>query len=70
MQTVTLDILDDNALNLLKDLETLNVIRLHTVKQDSNARSIDAIKSYKGLMTKQTLGEIEHQLKDLRNEWD
>jgi len=70
MQTITLDILDDNALNLLKDLEALNVIRLHKVKEDRRARATDAIKSYKGLMTKQPLEEIEQQLKDLRNEWD
>jgi hypothetical protein len=61
MQTITLDILDDNALNLLWDLETLNVIRLHGVKEDSHTRSINAIKSYKGLMTKQPLEEIEQQ---------
>jgi hypothetical protein len=70
MQTITLDLLDDNALNLLRDLETLNVIRLHSVKEDSRTRSLNAIKSYKGMMTKQPLEEIEQQLKDLRNEWD
>jgi hypothetical protein len=70
MQTITLDILDDNALNLLKNLEALNVIRLHGVKEDRRTRSKDALKSYKGLMTKQPLDEIAQQLKDLRNEWD
>jgi hypothetical protein len=70
MKTVTLDILDDKAINLLKDLETLKIIRLHTVKNGVDKRSLDAIKSYKGLMTKQPLEKIEQQLKDLRNEWD
>ena len=70
MQTITLDILDDNALILLKDLETLNVIRLHGVKESNRTLPMDAIKSYKGLMSKQPLEEIEQQLRDLRNEWD
>jgi len=29
MTTITVDILDDKALNLLKGLEELNVIKLH-----------------------------------------
>ena len=70
MQTITLDILDDKAINLLRDLETLNVIRLHGVKEYSDTRPMDAIRSYKGLMAKQPLDEIAQQLKDLRNEWD
>ncbi|HEY8780825.1 MAG TPA: hypothetical protein VIM16_04355 [Mucilaginibacter sp.] len=47
MQTITLDILDDNALNLLKGLETLKVIRLHDVKGDRHTPSMDAIKVIK-----------------------
>ena len=70
MKTITLDILDDKAINLLKDLETQKVIRLHGVKNGVDKRSLDAIKSYKGLMTKQPIEEIEQQLKDLHNEWD
>ncbi|WP_426670793.1 hypothetical protein ACPPVU_06080 [Mucilaginibacter sp. McL0603] len=70
MQTITVDILNENALNLLKDLETLKVIKLRGVKDESDAGSRDAIKSYKGLMSKQPIEEIERQLKDLRNEWD
>ena len=70
MTTVTLDILDNKALNLLKDLEALKVIRLHHPKEDNSASAIARIKSYKGLMTKQSPEEIDKQLDDLRNEWD
>lgn len=37
-QTVTLDIIDDKALNLLADLERLNLIRLHREKNQPNRR--------------------------------
>ncbi|HWD87160.1 MAG TPA: hypothetical protein VG367_03470 [Mucilaginibacter sp.] len=70
MKTITVDILQDEALNLLKDLEAMNVIRLHEVDEAEHAQRINAIKSYKGLMTKQSREEIDKQLNDLRNEWD
>jgi hypothetical protein len=70
MRTITLDILDDKAINLLKDLETLNVIKLHAVKEDKKIEAINSIKKLQGLMSKQSLEEIDRQLFDLRNEWD
>lgn len=70
MRTVTVDILNDEALNLLKDLEALNVIRVHQSNEDKGSASVNNIKSYKGLMSKQSLDEINKQLNDLRNEWD
>jgi hypothetical protein len=69
MTTVTLDILDDKAINLLKDLESLKVIRLHQIKETKTELSNLAAK-YSGAMTKQPIEEIDKQLNDLRNEWD
>lgn len=68
MTTITVDILDDKAFNLLKDLEALKVIKLHPEKNISSNE--DSIKKYKGLMTKQSPEEIDRQLNDLRNEWE
>ena len=70
MTTVTLDILNDKAMDLLKDLEELKVIRLHHDEETNRILAINRIKSYKGLMTKQTIEEIDKQIDDLRNEWD
>jgi len=68
MTTITLDILNDKAMDLLKDLEALNIIRIQdTVK---NSPSVDLAKKYYGSMTSQTKEEIDQQLEDLRNEWD
>jgi hypothetical protein len=70
MTTVTIDILNDKALNLLKDLELLNIIRVRTDKIISPAGNEDLVKKYKGAMTKQSVSDIEKQLHDLRNEWE
>ena len=67
MTTITLDILDDKAMDLLKDLEAMHVIRLHDTEITTEPKSV---KKYKGLMTKQSIEEIDKQLNDLRNEWD
>jgi len=70
MRTITLDILNDKALNLLKDLELLKVIRL---RKDSNTPSIssnDLISKYKGSMQKQPISEVDDQLNNIRNEWE
>ncbi|RZK13755.1 MAG: hypothetical protein EOO43_17410 [Flavobacterium sp.] len=70
MRTITLDILDDNALNLLKDLELLKVIRLRRDNQSESRSSEDLVKKYKGSMVSQSKEEIDSQLENLRNEWE
>jgi hypothetical protein len=69
MKTITVDILQDEALNLLKDLEALKVIRLHDAKEEIIV-SENLSSKYKGAMSKQSREEIEQQLHDLRNEWN
>jgi hypothetical protein len=68
MKTVTVDILDDKAINLLKDLEGLRVIKLH--EEDRRKQLVKSVKDLKGQMTRQSVEEINKQLNDLRNEWD
>ena len=68
MKTVTVDILDDKAINLLKDLEGLRVIKLH--EEDGRNQVVKSVKDLKGQMTRQSIEEIDKQLNDLRNEWD
>jgi len=70
MKTITIDLLNDKALNLLKDLELLKIIRLRKEKIEHTAPSGNLIEKYKGAMTKQPVEEIDQQLKDLRNEWE
>ncbi len=70
MTTVTIDILNEKALNLLQDLELLKLIRLRKNKEESSVSGINMIAKYKGAMTRQSLHEIDQQLKNLRNEWE
>ena len=67
MQTITIDIINEKALNLLKDLELLKLIRLH--KDDEKETKMNW-SDYKGSMTKQPLNIVEEQLKELRKEWE
>ena len=70
MKTVTLDILNDKAMNLLKDLELLKLVRVRRQPMTDQKLKKDLITKYKGAMTPQNRDEIDHQLQDLRNEWD
>ena len=68
-QTVTIDILNQKAIKLLKELENLHLIRLRKDKNQSDA-TIFPVAKYKGKMKKQSLTEIDEQLKELRSAWD
>ena len=69
MRTITIDIINEKALNLLKELELLKLIRLHGGKQGQKSAVTDWTK-YKGAMSKQPVKEIDQQLNELRNEWE
>jgi hypothetical protein len=70
MTTVTIDILNEKAINLLRDLEVLKLIRLRREKQEPQVSGINLVGKYKGAMSRQPLSEIDQQLKDIRNEWE
>lgn len=69
MQTITIDIINKEAIRLLRDLEMLKLIRMRKGKQ-AKGHTIDWATKYKGAMTKQPMGEIDHQLNELRGEWE
>jgi hypothetical protein len=69
MKTITIDIINDKAIKLLQDLESLQLIHVRREKPLTNVQSNWAIK-YKGAMQKQPLIEVDNQLNELRNAWD
>lgn len=69
IKTITIDILNDKAVKLLRDLELLKLIHVHSEKQRINTPG-NTVRKYKGAMQKQPLIEIENQLKELRNAWE
>jgi hypothetical protein len=68
MKTILVDILDEKAFKLLRDLETSKLIKLRGNELLNDLNRDWAVK-YKGAMTKQSTAEIEKQLKSLR-EWE
>lgn len=69
MRTVTIDILKDGAVRLLRDMELLELIRVRSGKAVAMP-TIDLVKKYKGAMTKQLPDDVDEQLNELRNEWE
>ncbi len=70
MKTITIDIINDKAIQLLKDLESLQLIRLRSEKSIETENITNWAAKYKGAMQKQPLIEIDSQLNDLRNSWE
>ncbi|MBX2916373.1 MAG: hypothetical protein KF856_13980 [Cyclobacteriaceae bacterium] len=67
MKTLTIDILDDKALSLLQELELKNLIKM---RSGHTKTEVNWLKKYKGGMTRQSISEIDTQLKTLRAEWE
>lgn len=65
MKTVTVEIINDKVLEILKDLESLKLIRMH--QPDAH---IDWSKKYKGAMEKQPIDQVDNQLETLRSAWE
>ncbi len=70
MQTITIDIINKKAIKLLRDFELLQLIRLRREDRVARESAIDWTAKYKGAMTKQKPVDIDHQLNELRNEWE
>ena len=68
-RTITVDIISKEALDLLRDLEKKNLIRLHEDRQPESPSKTDWIK-FKGAMSKEPLEKINHMLHELRSEWE
>lgn len=68
MKTVTIEIINDKAIELLKDLELLQLIRINY--EDTPPNAFNRGERYKGAMSKQPLDEIDKQLNELRSEWE
>ena len=66
IQTIVVDIINENALRLLRDLELRHLIKIH--KKEN--KQIETKPSLKGRMSNQSLTEIDSQFNELRNGWE
>jgi hypothetical protein len=69
MQTLTIDIINDKAVKLIKDMELLKLIRVRKEKTRQEG-TVNWATKYKGAMQKQPLSEVDKQLNDLRSSWE
>ena len=69
MQTITIDIINDKALKLIKDMELHKLIRIRKERAKKEV-VINWASKYKGAMYKQPLDEVNHQLNDIRGSWE
>jgi len=69
MKTVTLDILNEKVLNLLKDLELLNLIKFRKEKKEVTPSKIKLSDKYRGMISKEQGQDLKLHIKQTRNEW-
>jgi hypothetical protein len=69
MSVVTLELLNDNALNLLKQLENMQIVRF--VKSDIEKSPKSMYKSrFVGTISKETATLLLNHIEQSRNEWE
>ncbi len=70
MQTITIDIINKNALRLLQDMELLQLIRLHKLKKSELTEKVKMNPSdFRGTITKETAAEMNKYVEQSRKEW-
>lgn len=68
MKTVTVELRNNNALRLLKDLELANIIRV--LDKDKKKQKSKLSESLRGSISKKRAKELNEQLNQMRNEWE
>jgi hypothetical protein len=68
MRTVTVELRNNNALRLLKDLELANIIRV--LDKDEKKEKTKLSASLRGAISKERAQELKNQLNLMRNEWE
>ncbi len=68
MRTVTVELRNNNALRLLKDLELANIIRV--LDKDKKKEKTRLSASLRGAISKERAQELNKQLNQMRNEWE
>jgi len=67
MKTITVELLNSNALRLLEDLELANLIRLLDVPKKDN-QNLSA--KLRGVISTERANELNEQLNKIRKEWE
>jgi hypothetical protein len=68
MRTVKVELLNNNALRLLKDLELANIIRV--LDKEKKKEKTNLSTSLRGAISQDRARELNEQLNQTRNEWE
>lgn len=67
METISIEIVNPKAINLLRDMEDLKVIKILNSKPIINRESIEDLR---GSVTKEEAAEFNDYLKKSKDEWE
>jgi hypothetical protein len=68
MQTILVELVNENALRILKDLEVAKIINL--VPDNKNAGKLDLASRLRGTISKERAMELKVELEKMREEWN
>lgn len=66
METLVVELTHKNALQLLRDLEAMNIIRLHGEEEAPKQKLSD---KYRGILPKEAGEDLINHVNQMRNEW-
>lgn len=68
METITVELNNKKAFNLLKELEELGIIKIHPSKKEVSSK--DKASKYRGFMSKNTADAFLKHIDESREEWE
>jgi hypothetical protein len=68
MKTLTIQILDQKAMDLIKEMENQHLLKINKSQQSKS--TIDWVTKYKGSMSVESLEQTDQQLEELRGAWE
>ncbi len=68
MKTVTIDILNEKVMSLLKELEALNLIKMLNAKSETPTDKKKA-SDYKGIIPPEVSDKMQEHIRQSREEW-
>lgn len=70
MQTVTVELLNEYALNLLKDMEMLKLIRVRKEIKETETATTKTMAGLWNTISDATAKSLHHQTEQSRREWE
>lgn len=69
-KTIKIDILNEKVIQLLQNLESMKLIKLHLGEKTTSKKEVDYISKFKGSLSQQSLSDVDQQLYEIRKSWN